>query len=174
MRVTRSPIGVVSDLVIDADVDFKGYKITNSGGLLLASAGYVRIEDSLADDLSWSGIVFEGTAGENLAQFETVYRKDDSKYWLAKADSADTIPVVAMAAAAITAAAKGLFIAYGWVRKDAVTVTVGGSLYQSAATGGLVTTTIPAASGNQIQKIGWAHLAHIMHFNPIYSVFEVA
>ncbi|GAJ10327.1 unnamed protein product, partial [marine sediment metagenome] len=45
--------------------------------------------------------------------------------------------------------------------------------YQSVATAGAVTTTIPAASGNQVQKVGIALTAKIAHFNPIYTVFQI-
>ncbi|MBA7547901.1 hypothetical protein ES705_40342 [subsurface metagenome] len=163
----------LSVITIDADKDWNGKSITNFKHLDLISGGYLRIEDSLGTDLDWSGIIIEGTAGENLTKFQTVYRKNDSKYWLAKADNAATMPVVAMAVEAISADGIGKFLLVGWLRNDAFSLTAGSPAYQSVATGGAVTTTIPAASGNQVQKVGIALTAEIAHFNPIYTVFEV-
>lgn len=164
----------LSVITIDADKDWNEKSITNFKQLSLIHCGGIRLEDTLADNLCWSGLIIEGTAGENLTQFQTVYRKNDSKYWLAKADSADTMPVVAMAVEAITADAVGKFILMGWIRNDAFSLTAGSPAYQSVATAGAVTTTQPAASGNQVQKVGIALTDKIAHFNPIYTVFEIA
>ena len=158
---------------IAADKDWNGKSITNFKQLSLIHCGGIRLEDTLADDLCWSGIIIEGTAGENLAQFQTVYRKDDEKYWLAQADLSTTMPVAAMALEAIAADAKGKFLLFGWIRNDAWSLTAGQPAYQSAATAGLVTTTIPAGSGNQVQRVGMALTDVIAHFNPIYTVFEI-
>ncbi|MBA7570814.1 hypothetical protein ES708_12567 [subsurface metagenome] len=163
----------LSVITIDADKDWQGYSITNFKLLELIHCGGIRLEDTLADDLCWSGIIIEGTAGEDLAQFETVYRKSDEKYWLAKADDAATMPVAAMALEAISADATGKFLLYGWIRNDAWSLTAGSPAYQSAATAGQVTTTIPEASGNQVQRVGMALTDVIAHFNPMYTVFEI-
>ncbi|MBA7617773.1 hypothetical protein ES703_25091 [subsurface metagenome] len=163
----------LSVITIDADKDWQGKSITNFKQLSLIHCGGVRLEDTLTHDLCWSGIIIEGTAGENLAQFQTVYRKNDSKYWKAKADAIGTMPVVAMAVEAITADAVGKFLLFGWVRYDVWDFTVGASIYQSEATAGVGTTTQPSTSGNIVQKLGVALTADIAHFSPNYSLFEV-
>lgn len=163
----------LSNLVIDTDKDWDGKSISNFKNLELISGGYVRLEDSLANDLEWSGIAFEGTAGEGLAKFETVYRTNVATYKKAKGDSSATMPVFALAVEAIASGAKGKFILFGWIRNDAFALTAGAPAYQSAATAGAVTTTQPAASGNQVQKVGIALTTKIAHFNPIYTVFEI-
>lgn len=163
----------LSVITIDADKDWNEKSITNFKQLSLIHCGGIRLEDTLADDLCWSGIFIEGTVGEDLAQFQTVYRKNDSKYWKAKADSADTMPVMGMAVEAILADAVGKILLYGWVRNDAWALTAGQPAYQSAATAGLITVTQPAASTNQIQKLGIALTAKIAHFNAFYTLFEV-
>ncbi len=169
--LTKTPTAAqtlpLSSLVIDTDKDWNEKSISNFKNLALITGGYLRIEDTLANDLEWSGIVFEGTAGEDLAQFETVYRKNDGKYWKAKADAVGTMPVIAMATVAISADATGIFLLIGWIRSDAWSLTAGQSAYQSAATGGAVTTTQPAASGNQVQRVGIALTTKIAHFNPM-------
>lgn len=174
MRIVRTKAKLISELTIDADVNFNGYSITDIKHIELVTGGYLRIEDTLANNLEWSGIAFKGTAGEDLAQFETVYRKADGKYWKAKADSATTMPVIALAVEAISADAEGMFILQGWLRLDGMGLTVGALLYQSDVTAGSVTETIPDTSGDQIQICGLAITAVIMHFNPELTVLEVA
>ena len=164
----------LSVITIDADKDWQGKSITNFKDLELITGGYVRLEDTLANDLEWSGIAFEGTAGEDLSQFEVVYRKNDGKYWLAKADDIATTPVIALAVEAISADGTGMFILFGWVRNDAWAFTAGQPIYLSAAVAGSGTTTQPAGSGNLVQKIGIALTTKIVHFNAMYTVFEVA
>ncbi|MBA7575759.1 hypothetical protein ES708_17595 [subsurface metagenome] len=161
----------LSAITVDADKDWQGKSISNFKNLELITGGYVRLEDSLANNLEWSGIAFEGTAGEDLAQFQTVYRTNDDKYKKAKADDSATMPVIAMAVEAITNNATGLFILFGWIRNDGFTLTAGQPAYQSAATAGVVTTTIPPAATDQVQKVGIALTAKIAHFNPTYTVF---
>ena len=173
MQIVRTKARLISEITIDQDVDWGGYGITNIKEIAVIHCGGLHLEDTLADDLCWSGLIIEGTAGENLAQFETVYRKNDAKYWKAKADSVTTMPVVAMAVEAILADAVGKFILIGWLRNDAFSLTPGQPAYQSVTIAGGVTTTIPAASGNQVQRVGIALTAKIAHFNPIYTVFEV-
>ncbi|MBA7580095.1 hypothetical protein ES708_21982 [subsurface metagenome] len=163
----------LSVITIDADKDWQGKSITNFKQLSLIHCGGIRLEDTLLEDLCWSGLIIEGTAGEILAQFQTVYRKDDEKYWLAKANLATTMPVVAMAVEAIAAEAVGKFLLLGWIRDDRWTLTAGQPAYQSVADFGAVTTTIPSGSGDQVQRVGIALTDVIAHFNPIYTVFEI-
>ncbi len=163
----------LSVITIDADKDWNGKSLTNFKHLDLISGGYVRMEDSLGTDLDWSGIAFVGTAGEDLVKFNTVYRTGDGKYKKARANLVGTMPVVALAVEAITNGATGLFILFGWIRDDRWDLGPGSPAYQDVDTAGAVTTTIPAASGNQVQKVGIALTAKIAHFNPIYTVFEI-
>ncbi|GAJ20668.1 unnamed protein product, partial [marine sediment metagenome] len=114
-----------------ADKNWQGKSITNFKNLELITGGYVRLEDSLENNLEWSGIAFDGTAGEELAQFQTVYRTSDAKYKKAKADSVNTMPVIAMAVEAITNGNTGKFILFGWLRNDAFTLDPGSPAYQS-------------------------------------------
>ncbi|GAI33742.1 unnamed protein product [marine sediment metagenome] len=173
MRITQPPVSLISGITIDGDVDWGGFSITNFKHLDLISGGYVKLEDSLAANLDWSGILFEGTAGENLAQFETVYRHSDGNYQKAKADSVLTMPVFALSVEAINEGEKGKFILFGWARKVGWGLTAGLPIYQSAGTAGAGTTTIPSGGGNQIQKIGIGLTTEIAHFMGIYTVFEV-
>lgn len=163
----------LSVITIDADKDWQGKSITNFKDLELITGGYIRIEDSLENNLEWSGIAFEGTAGEDLAQFETVYRTNADTYKLAQADGVAHMPVFALAVEAIDNGAKGKFILFGWFRRDGMGLTPGQPVYQSATVAGGGTPDIPDTSTNLVQKIGVALTADIGHFNPIYTVFRI-
>jgi len=173
MLIIRTKARLISELTIDADVDWGGFGITNFKNLELISGGYLRLEDTLAANLDWSGLTFKGTAGENLAQFETVYRKADGKYWKAKADSATTMPAMALAVEAISADAEGMFLLEGWLRLDGMGLTVGAQLYQSDIAAGSLTETIPDTSGDQLQICGCAITAVIIYFKPELVTLEV-
>lgn len=172
-HVVTAGAHALSVITIDADKDWQGKSITNFKNLELITGGYVRLEDTLANDLEWSGIAFVGTAGEDLLQFQTVYRTGDATYKKARANSVNTMPVIALAVEAISNGETGKFILFGWIRLIPATLLPGKPAYQSAATAGAVTTTIPAASGNQVQRVGIALTTKIAHFNPIYTVFEI-
>jgi hypothetical protein len=92
--------------------------------------------------------------------------------WKADADASATVPVVAMAGAAILADAAGAFILNGFVRDNAWSWTVGGLIYASTTSGGL-TQTKPSGSGDQVQIVGWAKASNIMYFNPSLDVLEI-
>jgi hypothetical protein len=60
--------------------------------------------------LGVSQLLYSGTAGENLSQYDPVYLASDGMYYKTRSDLMDTSHViVAMAAASITAATSGLF-----------------------------------------------------------------
>ncbi|MBA7583288.1 hypothetical protein ES708_25229 [subsurface metagenome] len=144
---------------------------------VVVSVAGIKIEEALATDLTWCGTTCDGTAGENLAQFEVCYLKSDGKYWKADADAAATMPVIAIVTAAISAGASGVFLLMGFVRKDAWTWTIGGLLYADEGTGGTIggmTQTTPAGTGDQVQVVGVAITADIILFNPSYEMVEIA
>lgn len=127
-----------------------------------------------ATDHNASAIIITATAGENLAQNQLVYMKSDGKCWLAKADAVTTLPVIGMATASISANAAGNIMLFGAFRDDSWSWTVGGLLYLSAATGGLITQSAPAATGNQVQIVGIAMSATVIFLRPDFTYVEVA
>ncbi len=129
---------------------------------------------SPATDTMPSGIYYLGTAGENLIIGNLVYIKSDGKYWKAKGNSATTVPAVGIATETINADNPGSILKYGFLRNDAWNWTVGGVLYVSEATGGLITQTKPATSGNQVQIVGYALSATVIFFNPNSTIVEIA
>ncbi|MBA7582333.1 hypothetical protein ES708_24261 [subsurface metagenome] len=144
---------------------------------VVVSIAGIKIEEALAPDLTWCGITCDGTTGENLAQFDVCYLKSDGKYWKADADAAATMPVIAIATAAISAEASGVFLLMGFVRKDAWTWTIGGLLYADEGTGGTIggmTQTAPAGTGDQVQVVGIGITADIILFNPSFELVEIS
>ena len=139
---------------------------------VVVSVAGIKIEEALATDLTWCGTTCDGTAGEVLAQFDVCYLKNDGKYWKADADAAATMPVIAIATAAIGADASGVFLLMGFVRKDAWVWTIGGLLYASTDPGAL-TQTAPAGTGDQVQVVGVALTADIILFCPSLVLAEV-
>ncbi|GAI76814.1 unnamed protein product, partial [marine sediment metagenome] len=143
---------------------------------VVVSVAGIKIEEALADDLTVCGTTCDGTAGENLAQFDVCYLKNDGKYWKADADAVTSMPVIAMATAAITADASGVFLLLGFVRKDAWAWAMGGLLYADEGTGGTIggmTQTAPAGAGDQVQVIGIAITADIIYLCPCLELVEV-
>jgi hypothetical protein len=116
---------------------------------------------------------FTGTAGEALTDGQICYIKSDGKYGLAKADVVGTMPGVAIAAASIANNATGNFYKFGEVTLASHGFTVGATLYVSAVTAGLKTTTAPSTSGYQVQKIGWVQDANTIMFYPELTIIEV-
>jgi len=154
-------------------LDAASVAAVNAAGLALADAKSVKIEETLATDHTWSGLTCDGVAGETLALPEVCYRKSDSKFWKADADAASTMPVIALATAAISAAASGVLLLKGYVRDDTWTWTVGGLIYASVTPGGL-SQTAPSESGDQVQVVGVAITADIMYFDPSPVLVEIA
>ena len=157
------------------DVHLKELKVGEHS--VVVSVAGVKIEEALATNLTVCGTTCDGTAGENLAQFDVCYRKSDGKFWKADADAATSMPVIAIATAAISAEASGVFLLTGFVRKDAWTWTIGGLLYADEGTGGTIggmTQTAPAGTGDQVQVVGVAITADIILFNPSYELVEIS
>lgn len=129
-------------------------------------------DDTPASDHTVAGIKATLTAGENLVFGNFCYLKSDGKYWKADANAATTMPVIAMAAATISADDSGEFLMWGWARDDTWNWTVGGRIYASG-TAGAGTQTAPSTSGDRLQVIGLATHADRMLFNPPLTTLTV-
>ena len=134
----------------------------------------VILTNAPASNVNGSGICAIVTAGENLTVGQVVYKYTDATLKLAKGDSASTCPAIAMAMGSISSAATGQVLKQGFFRNDSWSWTIGGLIYLSAATGGLMTQTKPSATGNQVQILGIAVSATVIYFNPNLMVIELA
>jgi hypothetical protein len=113
------------------------------------------------------------TAGENIAAYDACYVKSDGKAWKAKANSTTTMPALLIAQAAVNLNASGNFMGYGYITNAGWAFTPGAYLYVSEATGGLVTSTQPSTSGNQVQVVAIAVTATQIAWNPSPIVMEL-
>jgi hypothetical protein len=85
------------------------------------------------------------------------------------------MPGIILATAAASADATFTALSHGFYRNDTLyNWTVGGILYASAATAGLLTQTAPSTSGNQVQVVGYAYTADIVYFSPSLTMVGVA
>ncbi len=126
-------------------------------------------------DHTWSGTTGTFTAGTNLTFGQVVYMASaDGKMELTDANAAATMPVVAMALAAISENATGLFLLDGAVRDDTWNwAALGGALYTDNTTAGAMVQVAPGGSGDQVQKVGWAVNADNIIFHVDPTIVEV-
>jgi len=96
------------------------------------------------------------TAGENIAQYDTVYIKSDGKIYKAKANAAATCKIIGIASAAIASSAAGVVYLLGEVTNGSWSWTIGVIIFLSAATGGALTETPPSGGGQFVVRIGLA------------------
>jgi hypothetical protein len=113
------------------------------------------------------------TAGENIVAYQVCYVKSDGKVYLAKANSATTMPAIFIAQAAVNINNAGNFMAEGYITNAGWAFTPGQSLFVSEATAGLVTNTAPSSSTNQIQVVGIAITATQIKWYPSPIVLEL-
>jgi len=145
----------------------------------LALAGSAHLDSSPADE-TVSGITATFTAGEDLVRGEVVYFKaGDSKLWKAVASAAGTMPVMAMAAADISADATGVFLLQGFLQDNGTfpSYTVGGTIYAPEAetsSQNVPEQTAPDSDGDFVQVLGFAVTANSLYFNPSNDVIEHA
>jgi hypothetical protein len=149
------------------------------GGNLDLNQKSIVFDPSPTDDHTWNGEVFTGTAGENLAIFETCYLKSDGKYWKTDASAEATAKgKIVMATAAISADATGVFLQRGYIRDDSTdewdgTLAAADEMYLSETAGNL-TDTAPTTSSAIVRIIGWMESATVLYFNPDATYVELS
>jgi hypothetical protein len=132
----------------------------------------LRIKAVPAVDLTATGMTSTVTVDTNAVGVgAALFLAADGNYDEADADSAATMPCTAIAIE--TGTGSKLVLLNGFIRNDAWNWTVGAPLYVSD-TQGTFTETAPAGAGDQVQVIGVAKTADVIHFNPSLSVVAVA
>ena len=119
----------------------------SDGSFAMETPGSVSIDETLADDLSYSGPTSTITVGENVVFGNFLYKKlSDGKYYKAQADSVLTAPGTRMALATALADATCLVLRPGGIaRNDAWSWTADGSvlgLYLSSVVAGNLTESL--------------------------------
>ena len=157
--------------------NFTANKYLKTTGIGLTVSASDVSYSSAPDNNTGSGFSFSAVAGENLVAGEVCYVSSAGKCLKAQADSALTTPAVVMAVANINIDEVGSFMSMGFFRNDAWSLTVGsvggqGLLFLSPATAGLMTQTVPSASGNQVQILGYAFSSTVVYFAPDLTYIE--
>jgi hypothetical protein len=158
MRINNNQLRIVSN----------NANLPNAGG---AFYPWFTLSDTLTQASTWSGIVLTGKAGEALAIGDVCYLKSDRQWWLADADSAATMPGVAISTGTISAGSSGTLLLMGRIRYDSWSLTVGGIVYPST-TKRTLTQTAPSGTGDQVQAIGIATTVHELLFTPYPILVE--
>lgn len=130
----------------------------NSSNTLTSIAGLAdgsSVGDHLIATVAFSGplydLMFQSTSG-----YQPALGTNDAN-----------VPATAMRMQVGSGAVK--LLKKGYVKNSAWTWVVGGLIYLSAATGGLMTQTQPSVAGNRVQIIGYAESATVIYFNPDYT-----
>lgn len=100
-----------------------------------------------------------------------LHRDADGNYIEADADGATTMPVTAIALEAGTGSKKVLFM--GFYRDDTAFDFTPGAVLYASTTAGAITETAPTGSGDQVQVVGIAVSADVIHFNPSPNLIEL-
>jgi hypothetical protein len=143
---------------------------TINTGMTLGDACAVLWDIAPATTGTWSGDTESGTTGESVAIYGLVYMNSDGLWWKADADSISTMPVQAIATAAINTTT-GVLLRRGVIKNTSWTWTVGGLLY--CGTDGLLTQTAPSGEFDVIQVVGIALTADTVYFDPSPIMLEV-
>ncbi|GAI73439.1 unnamed protein product [marine sediment metagenome] len=173
MRIGRSKARAISEITIDADVDFNSHAITEMGNITMVENSGVQLLAALAVDGGWSGETVIATAGENITKFETVYLNADTTVYRSDATSAATMPIKGIALEDVGIGTTGVFLIKGFYRSDTHGFTVAAFLYASGVVATL-TETAPVTGGHQVQRVGIVVSDDIIWFRPDLTVVEVA
>ncbi|MEP7143433.1 MAG: hypothetical protein ABI707_11205 [Ferruginibacter sp.] len=145
-----------------------------SGSLSWASAtATIDMTATLITNQTYVGTFETAVAGEAVVFGDVLYLDFATKKWKkANANAAATTPVQRMALENIAANASGKMLIEGFIRNDAWSFGAAPVYLVSGATGA-ITTTQPAAVGDQIQRIGIAFNTNKLHFKPSIDVGEL-
>ena len=145
----------------------------HSAELTLADGKSVELKKALGSDHTCSGLTVTLTAHESTTLFQIGFINGSGEIALADADAAATMPVRAMATAAINADATGVYLLRGYAIDASWNWTPGGPLYASGTPGAL-TQTAPTGTGKVVQIVGYAVTATIIHFTPDLCFLELS
>lgn len=143
---------------------------TGTGSLVFGTRPTITGALQHLNALPTSNNTYEGkavigiNAGATIAQWEAVYLGSGGTWLLADANVSGTFPCRGLAVAAYVNTNAAIVLDDGIARNDAWAWTVGADVYLSATAGGL-TQTVPATSGDKVQKIGYALTADSIRIN---------
>lgn len=116
-------------------------------------------------DLSGCGEIDLETVDVNTNGFGNLMHLDTDGNWIdAKGNAETTMPCLAVALESGTGQKK--LLKKGFIRDDSLTLTVGGWIYVSYSSAGVMTQTKASATGEIQQKIGFATKTNVWKFDP--------
>jgi len=124
------------------------------------------------DETGW-GLETTDTVGENVIAGQILSLKSDGKYWLADADSFETMPAEVMAMEDILANAEGRLLHIGYFRRDDWAWVPGdgvANLLYASVTPGAMSQDKPVGAGDQTQVVSYVRDEDRVFFNPSYEL----
>lgn len=144
---------------------------TYSAGVLAVGSS-VELQDAPSSDHAANGVIANMTTDVVVTFGQALHIDSTGGFVLADADAATTAPCTALAIEAGAAGSRDVLL-QGFIRDDTWAWTIGGVVYLST-TGGALTQTAPAGTGDQVQVLGVATHADRMWFSPDLTLIEVA
>jgi hypothetical protein len=158
-----------TELDVNGNVHVAG-DLTVDGAIEVAEN--IEIQSDVSLNLSASGIQTYSTVDANAIGFgAALYLATDGNYEEADANAASTMPCVALALETGTGT-KDILL-QGYIRYNNWTWSIiGGPVYVSP-TKGVLTQTIPTATGQQVQIVGYATKSNTIYFSPNLMLIEL-
>jgi hypothetical protein len=130
--------------------------------------------NALASDHTWSGEIDTQLVGMSVAFGDLLYFNWTDKEWKkAQATGSNTMPGLRIALETKIDGDTCKMLVKGYLRDDSAFEFAGAMIYVSAATAGLMTSTAPSTTGQQVQRVGVAKSADILFFSPSIDVGEI-
>ena len=144
----------------------------------IADGKGIVLDSTPADD-AYTGIygTFANATGSTITKGQVVYMTGTANQVApARANSASTMPAVAMAIADVANGASGNFLMYGFAHDASafVSLTIGGLVYVSDTAAGALDATAPADDGEFVQILGLGMHGDKIFFNPQLAMVEIA
>ena len=144
----------------------------------IADGKGIVLDSTPADD-GYTGIygVYANATGSTITKGQVVYMTGTANQVApARANSASTMPAVAMAIADVANGASGNFLKYGYAHDASafVSLTIGGLVYVSDTAAGALDATAPADDGEFVQILGLGMHGDKIFFNPQLAMVEIA
>jgi len=144
------------------------------GGDLDCNQHSIELDPTPTTNATAQGTIIKVTYGESISFQNALYLASDGKYYKAKGDVATTTPCIALAIdSGIANDTNKKVLLFGIIRNDTDNWTGGSCIYLDEATSGNIKDTVPAGSGNQVQRLGIALSADVIYFNPSFDVIEI-
>ena len=128
--------------------------------------------NALASDHTWSGDKDTQPVGESVTFGSLLYFNWADKEWKkTDADTAATMPGLRIALETKADGETCLMLVKGYIRVDAWNFT--GAMVYASDTPGVMTSTAPSTTGQQVQRVGVAKSVDILFFDPSLDVGEI-